>query len=169
MTRLSHPPAVPYVAGERDMLAAFLDAMRLIIRRKLDGVSDEQARATPTASALSLLGIVKHLAWTECRWFRGSFADEEVDDPLLRGQAAFEFEVDASDTVESVLAFYEEQCDRARAITARAASLDDLAANLRFPSQISLRWIIVHMIEETARHAGHADVIRETLDGSTGD
>lgn len=169
MTRLSHPPTVPYVASEREMLGAFLDAMRLVIRRKLDGVSDEQARATPTASSLSLLGIVKHLAWTECRWFRECFADEEVDDPLFRGDASFEFAVKPSDTVESVLTFYDEQGARSRAITMRAASLEVLAVNRRFQNEVSLRWIVLHMIEETARHAGHADVIRETLDGSTGE
>lgn len=67
MTRLSHPPTVPYVGDEREMLTAFLDAMRIAIRRKLDGVSEEHARSTPTASTLSLLAIVKHLAWTESR------------------------------------------------------------------------------------------------------
>lgn len=169
MTRFSHPPIVPYVAGETEMLGAFLDAMRLVIRRKLDDVSDEQARATPTASSLSLLGIVKHLAWTECRWFRECFADEELDDPRSRGDASFEFAVEPFDTVESVLTFYDEQCTRARAITMRAASLEVLAVNRGFPNEISLRWIVLHMIEETARHAGHADVIRETLDGSTGE
>jgi hypothetical protein len=169
MTRLSHPPTVPYVADEREMLTRFLDAMRLVVRRKLDGVSHDHARAKPIASSLSLLGIVQHLAWTECRWFRESFADEDVDDPLFRGDSEAEFTSAESDTIESVLAFYDEQCAISRAITARALSLDDLAVNRRFPNIVSLRWIVVHMIEETARHAGHADVIREALDGSTGD
>ena len=93
-----------------------------------------------------------------------------VDDPLLRGDEREEFSTRPHETVASVLAFYEEECARSRAITASAASLDELAANRRFPeSRISLRWILVHMIEETARHAGHADLIRETLDGRVGD
>lgn len=169
MTRLSHPPTVPYVADERDVLTAFLDAMRLAIRHKLDGVTDEQARSTPTASTLSLLGIVKHLAWTESRWFRESFAGEEVDDPRRRGDRSAEFFTDLSDTIESVLRFYDEECKRSREITAGSATLDELAMNRRFSNEVSLRWILVHMIEETARHAGHADLIRETLDGSLGE
>jgi uncharacterized damage-inducible protein DinB len=169
MTRLSHPPTVPYVANERAMLTAFLDAMRLAVRAKLDGLSDEQARSVPTASGLSLLGIVKHLAWTESRWFRSSFADEDVDDPRMRGDNVAEFSIDPSETIESVLRFYDEECERARELTATATSLDELAANRRFSNEVSLRWILVHMIEETARHAGHADVIRETLDGSVGE
>jgi len=111
---------------------------------------------------------VKHLAWTECRWFRGTFAGEDVDDPVVRGDATFEFTIEPSDTVESVLAFYDEQCKRSRAITTRA-SLDDRAVGRRVPDEISLRWILVYMLEETARHAGHADIIRETLHGTTGD
>lgn len=169
MTRLSHPPTVPYAGGEREMLQAFLDAMRLAIRSKLEGVTDEQGRAKPTASSLSLLGIVKHLAWTECRWFRESFADEQVDDSRFRGDELEEFTISSNDRIDSVLAFYDEQCDRSRAILAGTSSLDDLAVNRRFPDAVSLRWIAVHMIEETARHAGHADVIREALDGSVGE
>lgn len=169
MTRLSHPPTVPYVAHEREMLGAFLDAMRLAIQGKLAGLSEAQARATPTASSLSLLAIVKHLAWTECRWFRESFADEAVDDPKLRGDEHEEFTLSDSDTITSVLAFYEEQCARSRRILSEATNLDDLAVNRRYPHTISLRWIVIHMIEETARHTGHADLVREAIDGSTGE
>lgn len=159
---------MPYVADERAMLTAFLDAMRLAVRRKLDGVSVEQARSTPTVSSLSLLGIVKHLAWTERRWFRASFAGEQHRFSI-DGDSATEFWAGPDDTIESVVRLYEEECARAREITAAASSLEQLTANRQFASPVSLRWILVHMIEETARHAGHADVIRETLDGSVGE
>ena len=168
MTRLSHPPTVPYVADERLMLSSFLDAMRLAARLKLDGLTEEQVRMVPTASALSLLGIVKHLAWTENRWFRQSFTGEDVEDPRVRGEGA-EFSLDPTDTIASVLRHYDAECERARAIAASAASLDEVAKTRRSSGEVSLRWILVHMIEETARHVGHADLIRETIDGSVGE
>ncbi len=169
VTALSHPPSVPYVAGERQMLDAFLDAMRLAVRRKLEGITVEQARSTPTVSSLSLLAIVKHLAWTERRWFHDSLGDV-IEDPRVNrdGGESDEFVVD-NDGIEVVAAFYDEQCRRSRELAAGVADLDTVIVNERFGNRISFRWIMVHMIEETARHAGHADVIREAIDGREGD
>jgi hypothetical protein len=170
VTASTHPPEVPYAASERDMLGAFLDALRGVAERKLDGLTEAQARSAPTASTLCLLGIVRHLAWAEHRWFERAFADPPVPDSERVDIPVDEFQPEPGDSIESVRAFYRAQCGRSRAITAGAVDLDALGINPRLPErQVTLRWALVHMIEETARHAGHADIIRETIDGRTGD
>lgn len=168
VTALSHPPTVPYIAGEKAMLEAFLDAMRLAVMRKLDGVTEEEARSTPTVSSQSLLGIVKHLAWTERRWFHESLGDSPIEDPKLWGDGTEEFSVGA-ETKASLVGYYHQQCAKSRALTASVSSLDHVIVSERFGNRVSLRWIMIHMIEETARHAGHADIIRESIDGRLGD
>lgn len=163
-------PAPFSVANERDALASFLDLQRKALVRKLDGLSDEDARKAPTAGSLSLLGILKHSAIWERRWFQIAFAGSEPADewPTDEDEGAEnpEFAVGEADTVARWVAFYEEQVARSRVIAAGA----DLNTPCAMPKQArrNLRWVLLHMIEETARHAGHADIIRETLDGSRG-
>ena len=114
---------------------------------------------------------MKHLAWVERGWFQETFAGEAV--PALDQPGddnAVEFAVDPGDTVESVQAFYRGEVARSRAITNAAQSLDAPSAEeTRLLGRVSLRWLLVHMIEETARHAGHLDIMREEIDGTTGD
>lgn len=160
-------------ADERSMLAGFLDWQRAVTERKLDGLTREQAGRTMTPSGLSVLGVVQHLAWVERTWFRFRFAGEDVELAGFSGpptERAPQFMLAADATVDSVLAFYRDEVERATAITDGASSLDDHAAR---PSPhygtVSLRWILVHMIEETARHNGHLDLMRESIDGRTGD
>jgi len=167
VTALSHPPSVPYIASERQMLEAFLDAMRLAVTRKVDGLTAAQAHSTPTTSSLSLLAILNHLAWTERRWFHDSFGSEPIDDPKWRGDLTEEFSVEGD--IEAVVEFYGTQCERSRELVSTLSSLDETVISERFGIEVSLRWIMVHMIEETARHAGHADLIREAIDGQQGD
>ena len=118
-------------------------------------------------SASTLLGIVKHLAYVERSWFQLRFAGETVTFPWTKDEADkdLDFRIDPSDTIENITAFYQQEIARSRAIVG-PASLDDLARNMENPR--SLRWIMVHMIEETARHAGHADILRELTDGAIG-
>jgi len=132
-------------AGERAVLETFLDLYRDAIIRKVRGVSDEAARLRLVGSATTLGGIVKHLHWVELEWFQRVLARRSV---------------------ERLLAGYEAACATSRA-TAAAHALDDVAPHFRM-GEVSLRWIYVHMIEETARHAGHADILRELIDGTTG-
>jgi hypothetical protein len=132
-------------AGERAVLETFLDLYRDAIIRKVRGVSDEAARLRLVGSATTLGGIVKHLHWVELEWFQRVLARRSV---------------------EHLLAGYEAACATSRA-TAAAHALDDVAPHFR-RGEVSLRWIYVHMIEETARHAGHADILRELIDGTTG-
>jgi uncharacterized damage-inducible protein DinB len=156
-------------AAERAALESFLDAQREALIRKIEGLDDATARKAPTASSLSLLGLVKHSAIWERRWFQIVMAGREFpgewpgveDDP-----EDVDLMVDVNDTVDHWVAYYREQIEQSRAIT---ASLD-LSAPCARPDLIecNVRYILFHLIEETARHAGHADIIRETLDGSRG-
>lgn len=155
-------------ASERDGLSDFLDKQRDILIRKIDGLTDEQARLAPTASSLSLLGILKHCGLWERRWFQVIFAGRTFpgDWPETRRPVRVDFEVGAQDTVRQWLAFYGEQVAESRRIVA-AAELDARCA-LAGTTDHNLRWVLLHHIEEVARHAGHADIIRETIDGRTG-
>jgi hypothetical protein len=157
-------------ASEREALTAFLDKQRDILVRKVEGVSDEDARKAPTASSLSLLGILKHCALWERRWFQVIFAGRVFPGEWPeggRGWQRYDFEVGPQDTVAGWLAYYREQIAESR----RLASDHDLDAPCarQEDSGINLRWVLLHHIEEVARHAGHADLIRETIDGSTGE
>jgi hypothetical protein len=123
-----------------------------------------------TSTGLSPLGVVKHLGWVEYNWFRYVFAGEDVEPPpRVNDDNSVQFRIEPDDTVESILEFYRSQTEHARRITAAARSLDDQSArDGRLLGIISLRWLLVHMIEEIARHAGHLDLMRETIDGRTG-
>jgi hypothetical protein len=155
-------------ASERDSLSDFLDKQRDILIRKIEGLTDEQARQAPTASSLSLLGILKHCGLWERRWFQVVFAGRAFpgDWPETRRPLRVDFEVGPQDTVQHWLAFYRDQVAESRRVVA-AAELDARCA-LPEVTDHNLRWVLLHQIEEVARHAGHADIIRETIDGSTG-
>jgi uncharacterized damage-inducible protein DinB len=140
-----------------------LDWLRLALQDKLEGIHEEAARRRLVASETTLLGLVKHAAVVEAGWFRYCFLGE--DDPYDDDEG---FELDDSDDVESVLALYTAECDKSRAAI-REASPDDPAAREIHGRAINLRYILIHMIEETARHAGHSDILREQIDGSTGE
>ena len=154
--------------SERTALENFLDAQREALIRKIEGLGDEAARTTPTASSLSLLVLVKHAAVWERRWFQvvaagRRFPGEWPEDG--EGERA-DLMVGADETVAQVVAYYREQIEESRAI---AASMD-LDAMCARPDivECNVRFVLFHMVEETARHAGHADIIRETIDGSRG-
>ena len=165
-----HPPRR---GVERDLLEGYLDFYRETIPWKVSGMSDEDLRKVMVPSGWSALGMVKHLAYVEQSWFRTRLAGErDIPVPWTEDDPDADFRVEPHETTEEILAFYRDQCDRSRKIAAEH-SLDDLAAFWppdRPPEdRPNLRWIYVHMIEETARHAGHLDVTRELIDGTTGD
>ena len=155
--------------SEREALAGFLDAQREAVIRKIEGLDDATARKAPTASALSLLGIVKHCGLWERRWLQVVAAGRRFPGEWPEGDytgMAEDFVVDADDTVGHWVAYYREQIEQSRAV---AASMDlDTPVARTDIIQCNLRYVLFHLIEETARHAGHADIIRETVDGSTG-
>ena len=151
-----------YAETERAGLCEFLDLQREALIEKLRGVSEEDARRAPTVSSLSLLSLVKHSAVWERRWFQvvvaGRSLAGEWPDVLPQDDNAFRLTDD--DTLETVVAHYREQIAASQEILRTF----DLEAPCAWPELApSLRWVAVHMIEETARHAGHADIIRETI------
>ena len=152
-------------SGERQVLEAFLDLYRDILRRKLTGLSDRQIRQRHVPSQTTLGGLVKHLAAVEREWFQVVLAGrsaEELGAPLPDDG----WTLASDDTAETLLAGYERACAASRQVASRF-SLDDRVSHPRM-GQVSLRWIYVHMIEESARHVGHADILREQTDGATG-
>jgi hypothetical protein len=123
-----------------------------------------------TPTGMSPLGILKHLGWVERGWFRETFAGEDVESIDSDGDNSAEFAIGGGDTVESVIAFYRSEVEQARRIARDAPSLDAVSAReTSLRERVSLRWIMVHMLEETARHAGHLDLMREEIDGRVGD
>jgi hypothetical protein len=124
-------------------------------------------------SGVTLLGIVKHLAFVERAWFQRRFADRDVPaTPRTPDDPDPDFRIESSETTQEIIDLYKRECDISREIVANA-SLDDVAPETQPDSGgrtgFSLRWILTHMIEETARHNGHADIFREMIDGSTGE
>ena len=159
----------PHTGAERDTLVAFLDYHRDTLALKCDALADDalRARAVPPSN-LSLLGLVRHLAEVERSWFRHGVAGEQVDAIWCTPQspdADFD-DVDTADVAEA-FATWRAECDAARAITAERP-LEHTFSNRR-GVVISLRWVLVHLIEEYARHNGHADLLRESIDGATGE
>lgn len=157
---------------ERTTLLAFLDYQRAVLARKAEGVTDEQARlAACPPSDLTLLGLIRHMADVERNWFRRSLRAEDAP-PLFYGTAHphgdddGDFHPPSEATVSDALASFWAEISVANRNIA-AASLDDIERRER--STYSLRWILVHMIEEYARHCGHADLLRQAVDGATGD
>jgi uncharacterized damage-inducible protein DinB len=146
------------------MLTAFLDYLRDRMIAKLDGLDDEQARRSLVPSGTSLLGLLKHLAVVELGWFRWSFAGEDFDLPP-GGE-----ELTPDDTISGVVELYRSAVRGSQEVLAANSDLDQKAARSRRQGHDtqSMRWILVHMIEETARHAGHADILREQIDGTVG-
>jgi hypothetical protein len=130
---------------------------------KLQGLSDEDARRAPTVSSLSLLSLVKHSAIWERRWFQVVVAGRRFagEWPEAQPQDGNGFRISGDDTIESVVAYYREQIAASQEIL-KTVDLDAPCARRAMAG--NLRWVTVHIIEETARHAGHADIIRETID-----
>ncbi len=154
---------------EPELLNGFLDWYRAIVENKVADLSLDDASRVMTPTGLSALGVVKHLGDVEQSWFRERFAGESIDTGASDEDPDVLFRIEPGETVASVVAFYRESTAHSRRIVA-ASSLDDLSQNASpFYGRVSLRWIVVHLLEETARHAGHLDLMREQIDGRTGD
>ncbi|MFE2725723.1 DinB family protein [Kitasatospora sp. NPDC059327] len=155
-------------ADERATLVSFLDFQRDTLAMKCTGLSTDQLRARVLQpSALSLLGLVRHLAEVERGWFRNTLNNEARPGFWKHPDGTFaDFDVEAADP-EEAFAVWRRECDHARELVAAAESLDVLGHHGE--ETFSLRWILTHMIEEYARHNGHADLLREHLDGETGE
>lgn len=154
------------VADERASLAAFLDSYRAIMKAKVAGLSDADARRSFVPTGTSIGGLLKHLRWAEQLWFCRGIAGIPADQLPPRPTRDIEFRMTDGETVADLIADYDAQCAMSREIAATHELTDTFAHHRR--GEVSLRWAYLHMIEETARHAGHADILREQIDGVTG-
>ena len=158
---------VPFTGEEKISLRTSLDRHRDVVLWKIEGLDDEQLRSPMTPSGTSLLGLVKHLAAVEYGWFCETFGRETEPLPFEEDDPDADLRVTPSESTADIIAFY----GRARSAADQVVDqldLDDLGTAW-FSNQVSLRWVLIHMIEETARHAGHMDILRELIDGATGD
>ena len=148
--------------SETDTALAFLDFARECVVKKLDGLDDEQVRQVLVPSGTSLLGLVQHMVAGERYWFahhvRGDDPSAEYD---------FEMVVPEGRTTSDLVAEYRTAYAESNAIV-RERSLDAVTALPVVDRPLSVRWVVAHMTSETARHAGHADILRELIDGTTG-
>ncbi|WP_225826869.1 DinB family protein [Streptomyces naphthomycinicus] len=159
--------AADYTAGEKETLHASLDRHRDAVLWKLEGLDDEQLRRPMTPTGTNLLGLVKHLASVEYGWFVETFG-REVEPLWFDPYTDEDMTVGPEETTDRIIAFY----GRARAAADRVItelSMDAPGRPAWRDVTVSLRWVLVHMTEETARHAGHMDILRELIDGATGD
>lgn len=163
-------PTPPLNADERMTLEGWLDFYRATLAAKCEGLTDEQVRiASVEPSEMTLLGLVQHAAEVERNWFRRVLAGEQV--PAIFGNTPHPdghdggFEISPESSYRTAVAIWQDEIRHARANTAER-ELDDTSPFME--TEVSLRWILVHMISEYARHCGHADLIREGIDGETG-
>jgi uncharacterized damage-inducible protein DinB len=167
-------PEPPLAGDEKETLVAFLDYNRAVMLDKAAGLTPEQLGQRLEPSTMTLAGLIYHLALVELDWFVSDFLGEELGEPWgsVDWDENRDWEWDIAPTLDPEVVFeaYRQACARANQIVAEADSLDQLSVRTnRDGDHWSLRWILVHMIEETARHAGHSDLIRESIDGSVGD
>lgn len=166
---LPQPDGLP--GDERKVLVEFLDFYRAVLVRKAEGLTSDQLNRTTSASRLTLGSLVKHMALVEDSWFVWRFSGEPLPEPWA--SAPFDDDPDweltsaADDSPAELLALFDRACARSRAIVDAEDSLEGVTS---LPAddesrRRNLRWVLVHMIEEYARHAGHADFLREEIDG----
>jgi hypothetical protein len=148
-----------HVAGERETLLALLQYQRDSFVRKIAGVSDDDARREFVPSGTTLLWLMKHMSRAEELWILQRFAGQ---DPMIRDDT-----VGLGDSVDACIDAYRATWARVDAVVS-GASLDDLCREVGDDTMVNLRWVLMHLLEETARHAGHADILRELVDGDTG-
>ncbi|MHC6176426.1 DinB family protein [Glutamicibacter sp. X7] len=155
-------------ASEREQLDTFLDYLRDAVVRKARGVSEEDARNSPVPTGTNLGGLLKHLRWVELGAFAQQIgqvpADELPTPPWTEDDPEADLHLDPNETLEEVIDDYLAACARSREIAVQH-SLDYAPPG----SEMTLRWVYLHVILETGRHAGHADILRELIDGSAGD
>jgi hypothetical protein len=158
-TEADGPDLPVLVSNETDTYLAFLDYLRTSVDRKVADLPDEVARRRLVASDTTLLGLVKHLAFVEIYWAQRRLAGIAV----TQGDG---FALDPGDTVASVRRLYADAGARTNEIVRSCTDLEQPLARGRHG--LTVRWMLAHLLQETARHAGHADILREVIDGPTG-
>jgi uncharacterized damage-inducible protein DinB len=161
------PRRVPLTGDEKTCLRAALDRHRDALVWKVQGLDEQQVRQPMTPSGTTLLGVLKHVAAVEYSWFCSTFGRETEPLPFRDDDPEADLRVEPHESTADVLAFFA----RARAAAdevIEAHELDDLG-DAWFGEKVSLRWVLLHMVEEDCRHAGHMDICRELIDGATGE
>jgi uncharacterized damage-inducible protein DinB len=165
------PAQVGPISTEQEGLLGYLAQMRHVIRVTAYGLSDEQLRTSPTVSTLSVGGLIKHCASTEEGWLATIRREPQKVD---YEKYAENFRLADGETIEDVFARYDRVAERTEKTIAELDDLDhrieidhSVPWNRKDMSHWTVRWILLHLIQETARHAGHADIIRESVDGAT--
>lgn len=160
------------LSDAKDLLLAYLDYYRSAIARKITGLSEAELRTSRLPSGWTPLGLVTHLAYMERRWLRWGFLAEEVDEPWGDRDAAGDWHVDSGEPVAGLIAQLQAGGERTREIVEGATLADRSAAGGRFAGDDpppTLGWILFHVLQEYARHAGHLDIARELADGAVGE
>ena len=151
---------------ELETLVRYLDTYRDIIAFKAEGVERSAGIKPMVPSGTSLLGIVKHLAYVERWWFQSVVGQLDVEYPWSDDDPDADWRIDEGESVRDIIDLYRQECEKSRAIISELQSPDSTVPH--GDGEISVRRVLIHMVEETARHAGHADILRELIDGSTG-
>jgi uncharacterized damage-inducible protein DinB len=156
------------------LLTQFLDYQRAVMVRKAEGLTAEQLAMRLGPSEMTLGGLLKHMALVEDSWFERRLLGRDEPEPWASvdwdADPDWEFHTAADDEPAELLRLYRVACERSRAAVEEVRDLDVMSkVPNRRGERYSLRWILIHMIEETARHAGHADLLRESIDGAVGD
>lgn len=159
-------PEPPMAADPIGMLSAFLDFQRATLLWKVSGLTDEELLRPMVPSGTCLLGLVKHSAAVEISWLQTKFAGLDVSNTWSAEDPNGDWRIEPYDTTDAIIASYVDACEKSRAIVGSAA-WDD--ASLREGRHETLGWILCHMLEEISRHVGHADILREQIDGAVGE
>ena len=172
-------PYPPHAGSELETLLGFLDYQRATLRWKCRDLSDDQLRVARPPSPITLGGLLKHLALVEDYWFTEVVGGESTPEPWASADTDadrdWEWTSATGDRGDALRALWSERVERAQAVVAaRVADGEAEALAATYPAwggqgRVSLRWVLVHMIEEYARHNGHADALRESIDGQTGE
>lgn len=158
---------VPGTGEEKESLLASMQRHREAVLWKVQGLSDDQLRRKMTPSGTHLLGLVKHLATVEYGWFCETFGRESKAPAWNEDDPDFDMRVEPGETTDGILDYYREACAASNAAV-NEIGLTDIGTSWH-GDKVTMRWVLIHMIEETARHAGHMDIVRELIDGQAGD
>lgn len=167
-------PEVPLAGGEVETLLGFLDYQRATLAWKCAGLDDDQLRLALHPTSMTLAGLLKHMARVEDSWFSNVVGEGEALEPWASMPWAAEWENCAADTGEELRRTWALRVEASRGVVSAQLEADPTALDATHPAwggqgRPSLRWVLVHMIEEYARHNGHADLLRESIDGQTGE
>ncbi len=161
-----HPQPDQLATDERESLRGWLDFQRATLVWKVSGVTDEQLNRSIVESGTSLCWLIKHGTHAELHWFREVFLGTDPGWPYPDPDPGYTLQ--GEETLQGLIDTYERVCEEHRRIERDASSLDQVSKATHDSKQATLRWIMQHLVEETARHNGHADIAREIVEGTTG-